>query len=46
MDPNQLFILELRARIDTYFSIVVRNVRDSIPKAVGYFLVKSAQEKM
>jgi len=33
-------------RIDAYFRIVVRNVRDSIPKTVGYFLVKNTQEKL
>lgn len=25
---------------------MVRNVRDSVPKAIGYFLVKAVQEKM
>jgi len=38
--------MELRARIDAYFGIVVRNVRDSVPKAIGYFLVRSVQDKM
>jgi len=33
-------------RIDAYFRIVVRNIRDSIPKAVGFFLVKASQEKL
>jgi hypothetical protein len=33
-------------RIDAYFKIVVRNVRDSVPKAVGFFLVKQSQEKL
>lgn len=37
-----LFVREIRARIDAYFKIVVRNVRDSIPKAIGYFLVKAS----
>lgn len=46
IDSNTAFILELRARIDAYFGIVVRNVRDSVPKAIGYFLVKAVQEKM
>ncbi len=36
----------MRARIDKYFGIVVRNVRDFIPKSIGYFLVKMAQEKL
>jgi hypothetical protein len=34
----------MRVRIDSYFNIVLRNVKDSIPKAVGYFLVKQSQE--
>ena len=33
-------------RIDSYFDLVVHNVRDTIPKTIGYFLVKAAQEKM
>ena len=43
---SNLFVKEIRARIDAYFKIVVRNVRDSIPKAIGYFLVKASQEKL
>jgi len=43
---NNLFVNEIRARIDAYFRIVVRNVRDSIPKAIGYFLVKASQERL
>ena len=34
----------MRHRINTYFLIVVGNVKDSIPKIVGYFLVKKVQE--
>ena len=41
-----MFVQEIRMRIDAYFRIVVRNVRDSIPKTVGYFLVKNTQEKL
>ena len=37
---------ELRARLDTYFRIVVRNIRDSIPKIIGNFLVRAVQNKM
>lgn len=37
---------ELRARLDTYFRIVVRNIRDSIPKIIGHFLVRAVQERM
>jgi dynamin 1-like protein len=41
-----LFVKEIRARIDAYFKLVVRNVRDAIPKTIGYFLVKSSQERL
>ncbi len=37
---------ELRARLDCYFRIVVRNIRDEIPKLIGNFLVRAVQEKM
>jgi vacuolar protein sorting-associated protein 1 len=40
------FVQEIRARIDAYFRISVRNVRDSIPKAIGHFLVKGSQDKL
>jgi chaperonin cofactor prefoldin len=43
---SNLFVREIRARIDAYFKIVVRNVRDSIPKGIGYFLVKASQERL
>lgn len=41
-----MFVKEIRARIDAYFKLVVRNVRDTIPKAIGFFLVKSSQERL
>ena len=47
MQPPQqrggnVIVRELRTRIDSYFTIVVRSVRDSIPKAIGYFLVRKS----
>jgi Dynamin GTPase effector domain. len=33
---------ELRVRIDDYFTLVLRNVKDSIPKVIGYFLVRKS----
>ena len=27
-------------QVDVYFTIVVKNMRDSVPKSIGYFLVK------
>mmetsp|Transcript_13179 Transcript_13179/g.13285 ORF Transcript_13179/g.13285 Transcript_13179/m.13285 type:complete len:336 (-) Transcript_13179:43-1050(-) len=44
--PESLFVDEIRSRIDTYFRIVVRNVRDTVPKIIGYFLVRSVMDKM
>jgi hypothetical protein len=41
-----LFVKEIRARIDAYYKIAVRNVRDTIPKSIGYFLVKQSQERL
>ncbi len=43
---SNVFVKEIRARIDAYFKIAVRNVRDTIPKTIGYFLVKASQEKL
>ena len=40
------YISEIRARLDSYFEIVLRNVRDAVPKAVGFFLVRQVQEKL
>jgi hypothetical protein len=41
---GNVFVSEMRKRIDAYFEIVLRNVRDSIPKAIGFFLVKKSQD--
>lgn len=40
------FVRDLRERIDSYFQIVLRSVKDSVPKAIGYFLVRSSQDKL
>lgn len=41
-----LFVREIRARIDAVFSISIRTVRETIPKCIGYFLVRMSQEKL
>jgi dynamin 1-like protein len=41
---NAAFVKNLRNRIDNYFKIVLRNVRDIVPKSVGYFLVQKSQD--
>ena len=43
---EMLFVNEIRSRIDSYFKLVIRNVRDSVPKVIGCFLVRSIMDKM
>ena len=43
---GNVFVNELRGRIDDYFRIVLRSVRDSVPKAIGYFLVRKSQDAL
>lgn len=40
------FVKEIRTRLDSYFAITVRNVRDSVPKAIGFYLVRAVQDKL
>ena len=46
VDSKNIFIREIRNRIEAYFKLVVRNLRDAVPKAIGFFLVKSIQDSM
>lgn len=46
LSSTTVFVMELRRRIDAYFSLVVRNVRDRVPKTIGHFLVKKCQDKI
>ena len=43
---ENVFVNEIRTRIDSYFKIVIRNVRDSVPKVIGHFLVRSIMNTM
>ena len=45
-DAKNIFINEIRNRIEAYFKLIVKNVRDSIPKIIGNFLVKEIEENM
>lgn len=40
------FIQEIRRRLNVYFGIVLRNMRDSVPKIIGHFLVRNVQQNM
>ena len=44
-DKN-IFIRELRGRTEAYFKLIVRNLRDAIPKALGYTLIKTIENNM
>lgn len=37
---------EVRIRIDMYFDIVLRSIKDQVPKIIGYFLVKKSQDSL
>ena len=38
--------MRMREQIDAYFGICLRSVRDSVPKAIGYFLVRKSQDTL
>ena len=40
------FVAEIRKRLDSYFEVTVRNIRDSVPKAIGVSLVRAVQDKL
>lgn len=46
MNTRKIYVDEIRKWIDEYFTIVIWNVRDAVPKAIGYFLIKGIQEKL
>ena len=45
-ESKNFFVRDVRGRIDAYFRLIVRNLRDSIPKALGYTLVKTIENDM
>ena len=45
-EGKSVFIREVRGRIEAYFKLIVRNLRDSIPKALGFTLVKTIENDM
>ena len=45
-DMGKFVIKDWRMRLDGYFALTVRNVRDSIPKAIGFFLVRALEQHM
>ena len=45
-DSTKIYVKEMRARIESYYKLVLRSVRDSVPKIVGCFLVRAVQDKL
>ena len=45
-EAKKLFIKEIRNRIEAYFKLIVRNLRDMIPKIMGNYLIKEIEENM
>jgi len=39
-------VYELRKKIDQYFAVVLRNLRDTIPKLIGNYLVRNSQDEL
>ena len=46
IDAKNIFIKEIRNRIESYFKLIVRHLRDSIPKIIGNYLIKEIEENM
>ena len=46
VDAKNIFIKEIRNRIEAYFKLIVRNLMDSIPKVMGQYLVKEIEDNM
>ena len=46
IDAKNIFIKEIRNRIEAYFKLIVRNLRDSIPKIMGNYLIKEIEDNM
>ena len=46
LNTKEVFVKEIRNRIEAYFKLIVRNLRDVIPKLIGYNLVQGIQENM
>jgi hypothetical protein len=46
IDTRAIYIREIRERIKAYFNLVVRNLRDNVPKTIGHNLVRSIRNNM
>lgn len=44
IETNNMLVYELRMKVNRYFNIVVRNLKDAIPKIIGRFLLQKMNE--
>jgi hypothetical protein len=44
MEAENILIKEIKERLDGYFKIVMHVLNDTVPKIIGYFLVKQSQD--
>jgi hypothetical protein len=43
---TNIYVREIRNRVSAYFNLVLRGVRDTVPKNIGHFLVRASQENI
>ena len=43
---GSVFVQEMRSRLVQYFDLALRSVRDSVPKTIGYFLVRRSEQTL
>lgn len=46
LDTKNVFIREIRNRIEAYFKLILKNLRDEVPKTIGTFLVKGITDNI
>jgi GTPase SAR1 family protein len=46
MSSKDLMVFEMRSRLDKYFHIIVRNLRDTVPKIIGSFFINRIVENL
>lgn len=46
IDTKNIFVREVRNRIEAYFKLILKNLRDEVPKAIGTFLVRGITDNI
>ena len=45
-DPNELLIKEMRSKIDIYSKVIIKELRDTIPKMIGCFFIQKIENEI